>query len=771
MGNNKRKIGLIPGIAMALTSLVLVGWLVARTELTHQRTSPENSNPQVSTEVFYDYETLSFVLAQMTLALHYENSLAVHGEHFDLLDHLTTWEAENSEDWNDEDWEDHYDHMEWLETIRSNTQTSLNHHHTRLSELVSIYGMTYLVIDQEGVVTHSPGSGPLLSLDQETIDFQVIQELQDTFAQVVVIRYNSTGRWQVPFLLSSETEGSIHHYLNRNDGQIDGPIHGGGIPGINTFNHRFGLDILNHYDEYDDNYFNSYNWRHPEDLIFVFGVSHHAFDAFIETGRITEWINDYDAYESRWWLISQAMRSIHTISIWTMVILAFLIPLEKIKKVDKGYEYFTKLPIEIVLFITWFIFDLTHRNLWSVIHLFSETHLHSPFSYLQIGYTLALLFMMLTLLGYIVVFIKGAHAEGWRPLKEQSFLYRLINQAEQVDLKKDLKTRIVSLIVGQTAAILALLFFTLILFPDHQLFALIFIYLPAYLAGAYLYAVKKVEHVQQDYSKLLQMTQDIKNGTLDGKITESLGLFDPLKNELDNIQDGLSQAVERRISSERMKSELITNVSHDLKTPLTAIITYVDLLQDDSLNEEKRKLYLDTLDAKTERLKTLIEDLFEVSKASTGNIQMELREVDVVILMKQTLLGLEDLLAESDLVIRENYPDPPTMLHLDGDRTHRIFENLIVNMAKYAMPRTRAYIDIVKGDYQTDIILRNISAHELKDQLEDLSERFVRGDESRSTEGSGLGLAIAKSFVELQGGTFQIKTDGDLFKVIISFKA
>ena len=757
MENSKWKIGLIPVISLIFTGLVLVGWLITRQELTHRRTSLANSSSQVATDVLHDYDPLSFALAQMTLALHYENSLMTDGEDFDSLDLLTTWAVEADEEWFD-------DHMEWLDFLRSDTQTSLNHHHAHLSQLVSLYGMAYVVADQEGNLTYSSGSESLLSLGQETIDFQVIEELQSTFSQVIVIRYNSVGRWQVPFLLSNETETAIHHHLDRNDGQIEGPIHGSGIPGITTFNLRFGLEILN---DYDSDY-SGYTWQNPENLTFVFGVSHQAFDMLVEP----RWMDDIsDTCDDCWWVASQAVSSIHTFSFWTMIALIFLIPLEKIKKVGKGYDHFTKLPFEIVLFILWLMLSLINRNRWFIISILSsETRLRSSFSNLQFSYSLALLFVTFTLVGFIVVFIRRAYVDGWHPLKEQSLLYRLINQTQQIDLKKGLKAQIIGFIAGQTAAMISLLLIVLVLFPDHPLFALIFVYLPFYLVCAYLYAVNKTADIQQNYTKLLQMTKDIKNGTLDGKITESLGLFDPLKNELGNIQDGLSQAVERRISSERMKSELITNVSHDLKTPLTAIITYIDLLQDDHLEEEKRKLYLNTLETKTERLKTLIEDLFEVSKAATGNLQMELRELDVTLLMKETLLGLEDLLTDSGLVIRENYPDEPVMLKLDGQRTHRVFENLIVNMAKYALPGTRSYIDITTGPYQTDIVLKNISAHELNDQLKDLSERFVRGDESRSTEGSGLGLAIAKSFVELQGGTFQIKTDGDLFKVILCFK-
>ena len=236
-----------------------------------------------------------------------------------------------------------------------------------------------------------------------------------------------------------------------------------------------------------------------------------------------------------------------------------------------------------------------------------------------------------------------------------------------------------------------------------------------------------------------------------------------------HIQGGFKKAVEAEVRSQRMKTDLIANVSHDLKTPLTSIITYTDLLKDEDLDKEKRAQYLETLDQKAQRLKILIEDLFEMSKASSGNITMNLQEVEVISLMKQTLLELEDKIDAANLMIRRNFPEHKVLLMLDSERTFRVFDNLILNMTKYAMPHTRAYIDIVDLEQSVQIIFRNMSANEINVDVDELTERFVRGDQARHTEGSGLGLAIAKSFVELQGGTLDIHIDGDLFKVILTF--
>jgi signal transduction histidine kinase len=258
-------------------------------------------------------------------------------------------------------------------------------------------------------------------------------------------------------------------------------------------------------------------------------------------------------------------------------------------------------------------------------------------------------------------------------------------------------------------------------------------------------------------------------GNLDVEIKEDIGLFEPLKEEFGKVQHGFKKAVEEEMKSQRMKTDLITNVSHDLKTPLTAIITYVNLLKDENITPEERASYIATLDMKSQRLKHLIEDLFEVSKASSNNITLNLIEVDIVGLIRQVLLELDDKLTQAEIELRLNLPEEKIILNLDSEKTYRIFENLIINITKYAMPHSRAYIMMDVTERKVTVTLKNISAMELNFHTEEITERFVRGDQSRNTEGSGLGLAIVKSFVELQGGTFEIMVDGDLFKAVITW--
>lgn len=280
---------------------------------------------------------------------------------------------------------------------------------------------------------------------------------------------------------------------------------------------------------------------------------------------------------------------------------------------------------------------------------------------------------------------------------------------------------------------------------------------------------KYTKRLKAQYAALLSATRQMAQGQLHVSIPADLGVFDPLKNELLQVQHGFQQAVEAETKSQNMKTELITNVSHDLKTPLTAIITYVDLLKKEGLTDEERQSYIRTLDLKSQRLKRLIEDLFEMSKASSRDISLNLSSVDLPALIRQVELEACDELRAADIDFRYNFPQEKVILQLDGDKTSRIFENLILNVAKYSLPGTRAYVTVVAGEKLVTIEMKNISRAELNFDNEGITERFVRGDLSRSTEGSGLGLAIAKSFVEAQGGLFKITTDGDLFKAYITF--
>ena len=290
-----------------------------------------------------------------------------------------------------------------------------------------------------------------------------------------------------------------------------------------------------------------------------------------------------------------------------------------------------------------------------------------------------------------------------------------------------------------------------------------------YSIGLFFLLRKYWREMHEKYRVLLNGINRIAEGDLDAEIEEDLGIFEPFREQINKIRAGFKKAVDEEVKSQSMKTELITNVSHDLKTPLTAIITYVNLLKDENATEEEKKSYIQVLEQKSMRLKVLIEDLFEVSKANSRNVTLNLIDLDIVSLMKQVRLELDDKISTSQVEFKWNLPEEPVVLKLDSDKTYRIFENLLVNIVKYGMPGSRAYIDIEKNEKQVKVSMKNISAVELSDNGIDMTERFVRGDKSRNTEGSGLGLAIAKSFAEVQKGKLEVEIEADLFKVLITW--
>lgn len=238
---------------------------------------------------------------------------------------------------------------------------------------------------------------------------------------------------------------------------------------------------------------------------------------------------------------------------------------------------------------------------------------------------------------------------------------------------------------------------------------------------------------------------------------------------INHIGEGLSKAVEKSMRDERLKTDLITNVSHDIKTPLTSIINYVDLLKRENIQDEKIQGYLNILEAKSQRLKTLTEDVVEASKISSGNITMEYMNINLVEMIHQTTGEFTEKFEKRNLNIVLNLPEHPVMIRSDGRRMWRVIENIYNNAAKYAMEGTRVYADLVEKPDTVEFSLKNVSEQPLNISADELTERFIRGDISRSTEGSGLGLSIAKNLTELQGGQFNLYLDGDLFKVTIIF--
>ena len=278
--------------------------------------------------------------------------------------------------------------------------------------------------------------------------------------------------------------------------------------------------------------------------------------------------------------------------------------------------------------------------------------------------------------------------------------------------------------------------------------------------------------VLKHYAKLKESALKMAAGDMAIAIdTKGMPLdFEEHAEALNTIKDGMATAVAERMKSERMKTELITNVSHDIKTPLTSIINYVDLLEKEQIEDEKAKEYLEVLDRQSKRLKKLIEDLIEASKAATGNIKFEMERVNARMILNQSIGEFAERLEQNQIALVSNIPEEDLYVWADNRYLWRVFDNLMNNIAKYAQPGTRAYIDLKKHDGKVEFTFRNTSKNELNISADELMERFVRGDASRNTEGNGLGLSIARSLTESMDGSMNLAIDCDLFKVILEFQ-
>lgn len=288
-------------------------------------------------------------------------------------------------------------------------------------------------------------------------------------------------------------------------------------------------------------------------------------------------------------------------------------------------------------------------------------------------------------------------------------------------------------------------------------------------AEAYIMLRKAVEHYQ-----ILQGVDRIADGNLEAKIdVEDLhGEDRELAEAINNIGAGLLHAVDDNTKNERMKADLITNVSHDIKTPLTSIINYVNLIKREDIGNERVRGYVKILDEKSQRLKQLTEDLVEASKVSSGNVKLDMQKIDIVELVYQTGGEFNEKFENKELTIVTKLPQNAVYIWADGRHLYRVIENLYNNVAKYAMEKTRVYVEVVTEEEKVEFSIKNVSERSLaleNSSVDDLTERFIRGDSSRTTEGSGLGLSIAKNLTVLMGGEFAIAVDGDLFKANIIF--
>lgn len=514
--------------------------------------------------------------------------------------------------------------------------------------------------------------------------------------------------------------------------------------------------------------------RKPKDITIIYGVTQEQWNAMVNPSRgdvYAVW-NQISAYNNA------GVRGILSIILIGLAVIALLLPKLPRYQLHK-FSFLRKVPLEAVVIVGAFclftgidgiIYIMIRTNNGYFLELFGGSRYLGVINVTKLfiaGLNIILLFLFFVVWYGTVTVLYPLEKQGLRAYLSERCMSRSIVTRGVRGLKHFWK-ELVSYDLSQKMEWMLLRLILLNLVVVYGMAAFLGGFgLILYTAGLLYFLRKWLSSVKIQYDKLLTSSKQLADGDLNTPITTDTGMFQAVSKELTQIQEGLKNAVEEELKSQRMKTELITNVSHDLKTPLTAIITFIDLLKQKGLTQEEQEGYLKTLEQKSQRLKVLIEDLFEISKATSNNVTLNLMDVDIISLMKQVWYELSDRIEQSGLKFRLDLPEEKYILSLDSQKTYRIFENLYVNILKYAMAGTRVYISAKYTEGNLKIELKNISAAELTVNPNELAERFVRGDSSRNTEGSGLGLAIAKSFTELQGGRMEIETDGDLFKVTL----
>lgn len=467
---------------------------------------------------------------------------------------------------------------------------------------------------------------------------------------------------------------------------------------------------------------------------------------------------------------------------WSLVaagILSFFLSLYLLKKVrifNAWQSYYNKLPIDVrgvffgltgvaAIFATFLIVD-------NIQFILDES--------LRIS-LIRILWIMIASVSWGVTMIQGrflfATVKEWSKLKQEwdKSLIKKWTKAIQVQMHK-MSDSLREAFLNQTTGIqiffvlgvVFLLGFSVLLIAFHPIFIIFYIVLIGSV-GIPL-AIRLVNQIGY-FNRIVLKTNELAEGRFGNDLSISGdSVLSKLATNINLLKYGVKISQTEQVKSERLKTELITNVSHDLRTPLTSIITYTELLKKENISIDDRNAYIEIIDRKSQRLKVLIEDLFEVSKMASGNIQLTKEKIDLVQLLQQALAEYDDTINNSSLQFRVSKNDQPVYSLVDGQKLWRVFDNLIGNILKYSLEYSRVYMQLTTNNNQAIITFKNVSKYELNENSEELFERFKRGDTSRNTEGSGLGLAIAQSIIDLHEGKLEVETDGDLFKVTISLK-
>lgn len=444
-------------------------------------------------------------------------------------------------------------------------------------------------------------------------------------------------------------------------------------------------------------------------------------------------------------------------------ILGLFMNMEKIDDSGSLRKVF-KFPIELVI-ILFVIFVFSSAGISSINQIYSNLYIFYLF------YLLGLVIISLTV-NYFVILLKSIFNKNTENyLVENALIYRAfkasIREFSKVDKFDNKEINNAKMKFTLVYLVLCIAVFLLFLFFGGMFAAspeAILIPMIIFAGFIYFIILKNINQVP----RINKEASEIVGGNYKKKIEKTGGLYDGIVDNFNNIGSNLDNAIEDAVKSERLKTELITNVSHDLKTPLTSILNYSDLLSKEDNSQEEAKEYAKIINEKSNKLKVLIEDLFEVSKATSNNIELDRQELDFNSLVAQSIGEWEDKIKENNIEIISNLPEEKVMLNLDGQKFSRVLDNLFSNISKYALENSRVYVDL-RDEGGVQLIIKNISKYPLNISAEELMERFTRGEKSRTTSGSGLGLSIASSFVRAHGASFDIDIDGDLFKVTIEF--
>ena len=442
------------------------------------------------------------------------------------------------------------------------------------------------------------------------------------------------------------------------------------------------------------------------------------------------------------------------------LLLGIFMNMEKVDGSESLRKVF-KLPIELVITL-FVIFAFSAAGISSMNQIYRNLYI------LYFLYLIGLVIVSLTV-NYLVILLKSIFNKNTENyLLKNSLIYRIftgaISEFSSIDEEnkniKNAKIKFTLVYFGICFVLFIVFLFLASLYSS----AFEGIVIPMILFGIFIYYIlmKNINEV----ARISRESSEIVKGNYKKNIEKKGGLYDGIVDNFNNIGENLDLAIEDAVKSERLKTELITNVSHDLKTPLTSIINYSDLLSKDDNTEDEVKEYSKIINEKSNKLKVLIEDLFEVSKATSNNIELDRQELDFNSLVQQSIGEWEDKISEKNIEIISNLPEDKLMLNIDGQKFSRVLDNLFSNISKYALENSRVYVDLLEED-GVKLTIKNISKYPLNISAEELMERFTRGEKSRTTSGSGLGLSIASSFVRAHGASFDIEIDGDLFKVTI----